>query len=294
MSLIERALGRVKGGAAPAAVPADAAPAVGTLQQPVPPRRAVDPQLRFTPEIRQDLGIDGPEQFRHQRTSEYRHIKRYLLGRLRNGEAGSRVILVTSALAGEGKSFNSANLAQSLAMEPDYSVLLLDADVVKPALSRALTLIEQPGLMDALLDPALDVESLVVTTDVDGLSVLPAGGRQENATELLSSERMVAIVERLLAVPNRILLIDSLPLLLTTESRALVRIAQEVLLVVRAESTPQAAVRQAVELLGDEVEVKVVLNAVVRTKLANYLGYGYGYGYEYSYADKNARRKADP
>jgi protein-tyrosine kinase len=293
MSLIERALGRVKGTTGLAGA-ATETPAASPSRPLVPPRRAVEPQLRFTPEMLQGLGLRGPDQAELQRTSEYRHIKRYLLKRFRDGELTSRVVLVTSALAGEGKSFTSANLARSLALEPDYSVLLVDADVVKPALSRAMGLIERPGLMDALLDASCDVESLVVTTDIEGLSVLPAGARQENATEWLSSDRMVALVEQLLAVPNRILLIDSLPLLLTTESRALVRVADEVLLVVRAESTPQAAVRQAVALIGDDVEIKVVLNAVVRTRLASYLGYGYGYGYDYASGEDGARRRAEP
>jgi protein-tyrosine kinase len=137
-------------------------------------------------------------------------------------------------------------------------------------------------LMNALADDSIDIESLVVTTDIEGLSVLPAGSASDHATEYFASDRMRAVIDRLAAVPNRIIVIDSLPLLLTTEVRALIPLASQVLLVVRAESTPQAAVHQAVGLIGEDVNLKVVLNAVVRTPLSQYLGYGQGFDYNYA------------
>jgi receptor protein-tyrosine kinase len=93
---------------------------------------------------------------------------------------------------------------------------------------------------------------------------------------------MRQVLDQLLSVPNRIVVIDSLPLLQTTEARALTPLASQLLLVVRAESTPQVAVKQALELISPEANVKVVLNAVVRSRLTRYLGYGYGYDYDYS------------
>jgi protein-tyrosine kinase len=91
---------------------------------------------------------------------------------------------------------------------------------------------------------------------------------------------MREILHTLQLVPNRIIVIDSLPLLLTTESRALLPLAAQVLLVVRAESTPQAAVRKALGLVGENVNVKIVLNAIARTRLSRFVGYEYGYDYD--------------
>jgi MinD-like ATPase involved in chromosome partitioning or flagellar assembly len=155
--------------------------------------------------------------------------------------------------------------------------------VIKPFVSQSLGIAERKGLMDALLDPVCNPEDLVLTTDIEGLSVMPAGSVSEHATEYFASGRAREVLEQLLAVPNRIIVVDTLPLLQTTEARALAPFAGQVLLVVRAESTPQAAVREALAVLGGATNVKLILNATVRTRVTRYLGHGYGYGYEYSY-----------
>jgi protein-tyrosine kinase len=267
MSFIERALGKAKRSADAAASPVS--------------RAAATPELIITADIRQGLGLDASHELQHQHSSEYRHIKRQVVAEVRANPA-ERVLLVASALAGEGKSFTAANLAFSLALEPDYTVLLIDADVINPQLTRTLGLSARPGLMNALVDPALDVESLIISTNVEGLSVMPAGSSSENATEYFGSDRMQDILARLLSMPNRIVLIDSLPLLLTTEVRALMPLASQVLLVVRAESTSETAVQRALALIGEDINVKLVLNAVSRTHIARYLGYDYGFDYNYS------------
>jgi len=93
-------------------------------------------------------------------------------------------------------------------------------------------------------------------------------------------------LDQLLAAPRRIVVMDSLPLLLTTEARVLASLGGRVLMVVRAESTPRTAVLQALDLLGEHTNVQLILNAVVRTKLLSYVGYGYGYGYTYNYGSQ--------
>jgi protein-tyrosine kinase len=277
MSLIEKALGKLKG-------PAQGSSGATTrMQRPslrMPdPRSSGEPQWRITDAMRERLGLTVDD-LANQRASEYRHIKRQIVSEIA-ANPQHRIVLVVSALSGEGKSFTSANLARSLAREQDYTVLLVDADVVKPQLTRELGLMDRPGLMNALVDASCDVDSLILTTDIDGLSVLPAGSASENATEHFSSERMRTVLNRLQAVPNRIVLIDALPLLLTTEARALLPLASQVLLVVRSESTPQAAIQQALGLVGEDINVKLVLNAVVRTRITKYLGYGYDFDYSY-------------
>lgn len=305
MSLVERALTKLREAAAPDGggqpeATAEMPESPRTAQQRVArrasdeparppfPRAVAEPDLTITESLLRDAGLLAPFDQQRQVTSEYRHVKRRLLAEVQAGTA-NRLVLMASALPGEGKSFSSANLAMSLALEPDYTVLLVDADVIKPNLSRVFGLTDRPGLVDAVADAAVDIESMVVTTSIEGLSILPAGRMDPNATELFASSRMQQVVDQLLAVPNRLVVVDSLPLLLTTEARALVPLAGQILLVVRAESTPQQAVLQALELIGDDANVKLMLNAVVRTKAMKYLGYGY-YGYDYNYGDDSADR----
>jgi protein-tyrosine kinase len=291
MSLIEKALGKARQSVAakPAGESTSSSQRIA-LRMPAS-RIAGTPAVIFTDEVKKRLGLSAPPDQEHQRAAEYRQIKRGVVGDIRANRA-SRIVLVASALAGEGKSFTSANLARSLALEPDYSVLLLDGDVIKPHLTRSIGLADKPGLMNALVDPALDIESLVLTTDIEGLSVLPAGSASAYATEYFASERMRSVLDTLLLVPNRIIVIDSLPLLLTTEARVLALLAGQVILVVRSESTPQHAVKQSVELLGENANAKFVLNAVVRTRLTRYFGYGYGYEYEYGDAPPANKEKS--
>jgi protein-tyrosine kinase len=101
-----------------------------------------------------------------------------------------RVIVVTSALPGDGKTFTSINLTLSMALEHDISVLLVDADVAKRHVSSIFNLQAQAGLLDALVDERLDPESLIVPTTTRGLSILPAGKLVAGTAELLSSNRM--------------------------------------------------------------------------------------------------------
>jgi Mrp family chromosome partitioning ATPase len=159
--------------------------------------------------------------------------------------------------------------------------LLIDGDVIRPSLSGMFGLADRKGLMDAVVDATIDPESLIAQTSVEGLSILPAGAPNENATEHFASSRMHEVIEQLMSVPNRLIVLDSLPLLLSTEARVLAPHAGQVLLVVRAESTPKPAVRQALALLAEHKNVKVLLNAVIWTKMLDYMVYGYGYGYEY-------------
>ena len=155
------------------------------------------------------------------------------MGRGAKKLANGQLIMTASALPEEGKTFTSFNLALSIALEKDLTVLLVDADVSKRHISRILGLESNAGLLDALKDDTLDLESLVVPTDIQGLSILPAGNRTDIATELLSSTHMENTVSRLGAHdPNRIVLLDSPPLMLTSESRALAAMVGQVVVVV--------------------------------------------------------------
>jgi exopolysaccharide/PEP-CTERM locus tyrosine autokinase len=211
--------------------------------------------------------------------AEYRHIKRPLiagaLGRGTPPVPNGRTIMVASALPGEGKTFTSVNLAFAMALEKDTSVLLVDCDLPKPQISRVFGVSEEPGLVDALLDETVEPESLVVATNVRGLSLLPAGRSESTATELLASNRMERLIASLLiADPRRIVLFDSSPLLLTTESRALASAVGQIIIVVRAESTTHQAVQDAVGCVPEGKSVGLILNQSRAAPAHVYYGYG--------------------
>jgi protein-tyrosine kinase len=219
---------------------------------------------------------------------QYREIKRQLIAKaLATPEAGTSaphplLIMVTSALPGDGKTFTSINLALSLARERDVSVMLVDADVQKSDVSALLGIKSDRGLLDALIDDTMDIDSCVLRTNLPGLTLLPAGTPAEGATELLSSQRMRDIIASLIARnPRRLILLDSPPLLITTESRAILKLAGQVVMVVRSGKTPRRAVTDALQFFEGHPNVGLVLNEAQRGLAEGYYGYGYygsGYG----------------
>jgi len=217
----------------------------------------------------------------------YRQIKGPILQRAFAPGAATdlRVVLVSSALPGDGKSFNSINLALSLARERDSSVLLVDADIPKPRISHILGIEGERGLMDAVANESLDPESLVLRTDIQGLEILASGTPTDNASELLSSSRMKQIAARLCgANPRRIVLFDAPPLLVSSEARALLTLPGQVVLVARASKTPRRAVREALELVEEDRLTGVILN-----EGSGSLGDNYYYGYA-SYDSENNKK----
>ena len=199
---------------------------------------------------------------------EFRLIKRQLLiASARIAESDSpdkaRMILVCSARPEDGKTFCAVNLALSIAAERDTEVLLVDADVAKPDIVKQLGLSDGPGLLDALNDSAIDVEDLVIRTDVAHFSILPAGTKTAMDTELLASARTRTVIARLLAAnPRRIVIFDSPPALAASPAAVLAMRVGQVMLVVRADRTPETELRAAVNLLDGCEHIQLVLNAV--------------------------------
>ena len=196
---------------------------------------------------------------------EFRVIKRPLLKRAfapRDPKANpANLIMVTSSLPGEGKTYCSINLAMSIAMELDHTVLLVDADVARPSVMRTLGLPQQRGLMDILLDDKLDLQDVLLRTNVDTLSILPAGTSSPRATELLASSTMAAMVNELAnRYPDRVIIFDSPPLLLTSESRELASHMGQIVVVVEAQTTTQHAVQEALQRLEGFDNVNLIYN----------------------------------
>jgi exopolysaccharide/PEP-CTERM locus tyrosine autokinase len=227
-------------------------------------------------------GIVTPDQPKTLIAEEFRILKRPLLTNVTNPAAPIRnanLIMVTSSLPGEGKSFTSISLAIGIAMELDRTVLLVDADVARPSLPRVLGFSEQRGLLDVLQDRSLRLSDVLLKTNIPKLSILSAGTKDAQSTELLASENMGRLLNEMSRrYPDRIIIFDSPPLLLTTESRVLATNMGQIVFVVRAEETPQSAVKEALSTIEACPVKLLVLNQARNVERA---AYGYGYGYDY-------------
>lgn len=303
MSIIESALAKLRRGelqrgaeTGPAGVPmlgVDVVP--GT--RPLAVQRVEQPSTRIAvdTDALRTAGYLPEEGLERRFADHYRQIKRPLIERAQ-GAADMRLILVTSALPGDGKTFTSINLALSIARERDVSVLLVDADVLKQHVSDVFGLHQERGLLDALVDESLDPESLVVKTGIRGFEILPAGRHVEHAAELFASARMTQIAARLgAASPRRVVLIDSAPILVSSETSVLLRIAGQIVVVVRAGVTPYRAVLNLVDQLDKEKPLGLVLNDAPKDDNSAHYGYDsyYTYGRSTSMPGKNENSASD-
>jgi protein-tyrosine kinase len=283
MSLIESALEKMRrsGDAAERrgaqSGPRPVQPVAPAPSQPAPAQLAA-PTRRTTLDLER-LRAAGylPDPARaHVLADQYRQVKRQLIERAQAdpGASQMRLLQVTSALQGDGKTFTSINLALSLARERDTSVLLIDADLRNPNTSRILGLEGEPGLLDTLCDPVIDVGSLILHTSVPGLDVLPAGTAADHAAELIASARMTQIAAQICSNPRYIVLFDSAPILLSADAPALARLVGQVVLVARTGKTLQHALLDAIGRVDNTKLSGIVLN----DNKADPGRYHYGYG----------------
>lgn len=212
---------------------------------------------------------------------EFRAIKRKLINNafgpsssyINNGN----LIMVSSSKMNEGKTFISINLALSIASEQDKTVLLVDADVLKPSVGEILDLEERPGLIDYLLGETDDVSEIIYPTNIPDLRIMPAGVAHHMSYELLSSDRMLALAGELASrYPDRIVVFDCPPLLGVVETVTLSSLIGQAIVVVEENKSKLADVKEAVSLLNSDMAIGFVINKSVNKK--DY-GYGYGYGY---------------
>lgn len=300
MSIIEKAAGRLD-------------PVKGVEQRPIAPLATVPEPVPTvvaeTPRVQQTLASEGggklnvkrveinieqlhrlgmvtPDAARTAISEEFRVIKRPLIeaafGQKAKGKHHGNLIMVTSSLPGEGKTFCAVNLAISIAMELDHTVLLVDADVARPSVPRYLQFKEgedtsKIGLMDILLNNKLDLADAILKTNIDTLSLLPAGKSHPRATELLASQSMSALLDEIAnRYPDRIVIFDSPPLLLTSESRVLASQMGQIVLVVEAESTTQNAVKEVLRQLKSCSNINLIYNKAKTLSNGDYYGQYYG------------------
>jgi protein-tyrosine kinase len=251
---------------APAAEPAAApTPAPAAAEEPRPAQKFSTRRVELDLNRMRDLGMVTAAGGRTRLLEDFRVIKRPLLQRAfaerAEGEKPGNLIMVTSSLPGEGKTYCAINLAMSIAMELDHTVLLVDADVARPSVLRSLGLPAHRGLMDILLDDKIDMADVMLRTNVDTLSILPAGTSTPRATELLASSAMSTLVDEIAhRYPDRIVIFDSPPLLLTSESRVLASHMGQIIMVVEAQTTTQHAVKEALRQLEGYPNVNLIYN----------------------------------
>jgi exopolysaccharide/PEP-CTERM locus tyrosine autokinase len=222
---------------------------------------------------------------RKQINEEYREIKRKLLsnafGPISKTIHNSNVIMVTSGRPSEGKTFTAANLALSIASEQDKTVLLVDADVLKPNVLRTLGLERRKGLMEYLMGEVEEVSEVLYPTNIDTLKIIPAGKYDHRTTELLASQRMHDTVDEFAnRYKDRVIIIDTPPLIGITESAVLANFAGQAVVVVEEGRSKLNDIKFSIERLNPEMAVGFVVNKSVDSSSLN------GY-YGYYYAERN-------
>ena len=263
----------------PAAITVDADHGPDTMASPASLSRLVEINL----EAVSAAGIVSPNAPRSQVADQFRVIKRPLIsnatGKGPSVIVNGNLIMITSALPGEGKTFTAINLAMSIATELDFTVLLVDADVARPSVMNVLGLDSGPGLLDLVLDESKDLSSMLMRTNIDKLTILPSGTPHARATELLASDAMSRrISDMARRYADRIIVFDSPPLLLATEARVLASHMGQIVVVVQAEKTLQSDVAQALATI-ERCPVKLMLLNQARTLSKGGYEDGYGYGY---------------
>lgn len=273
--------------AAKVAVPAEPPASASAAVQEEPRQHVMSRQVDLDLDAMAVAGLVSPNAPRSHIADQYRVIKRPLIanamGKGSTPVANGNLIMVTSAVAGEGKSFTALNLAMSIATELDNTVMLVDADVARPSILRMLGLPASRGLLDLLVDDKVELSQVLLKTNIDKLTLLPSGTPHTRATELLASDAMTLLIEDIAKrYSDRIVIFDSPPLLLTTESRVLAGHMGQIVIVVHAEKTLQSDVEHALSTIEACPVKMMVLNQAKAGGVGGY-GYGYGQGYGYGY-----------
>ena len=197
----------------------------------------------------------------------YKVLHTKVLQRLQ--DQGWRTVAVTSAGPGEGKTLTAINLAVSLAQEVNWRVLLVDANLRRPALCQALGLEAQQGLSEHLTQ-GVALERLLIHPGLGNLTVLPGGSALANSSEMLASPQMARLVHELKARDAaRIVLFDMPPVLAMADALAFSRQVDALLLVVQEGKTAAEDLTRALAMLKDTPLVGTVLNKSLRYQELN-------------------------
>jgi protein-tyrosine kinase len=223
-------------------------------------------------------GIVSPSENSSRTAQEFRAIKREVFANIRRSNgAKNRIVVVTSAKSGEGKTYTATNLALAFAYEQDTRVLLVDGDAYRHSMLDYLGLSADKGWLDVITDAA-PLSGVVLRTNLSNLELLPAGKERSGIPELMSSGRMTALLEQLQSEDrSRVIIIDSVPCLTSTEPAILSELAGQTLLIVAADDTPRDDIEASLRLLKASASVNLVLNKTHPLLTEQFKGYSYNY-----------------
>ena len=243
--------------------------------------RARPDKVKILDRLREEEMLVPGSRIGVQIRNEYRRIKRPILSNAFGKSASlvdeGNLILVTSSVPGEGKTYTAVNLALALAQERDHTVLLVDCDMNKQQLSRMLGVeARRPDLTDLLASESLSVADALLKTDIPGLVLLPAGKPHEYITEMVASQRMAHLIKEIASrYADRIVILDSPPVLSTPETQVLAGLVGQIVFVIEAGKTPRSIVEDALAMLPKEKAIGLVLNK--SESISNRGGYYYNY-----------------
>jgi receptor protein-tyrosine kinase len=243
---------------------------------------APGPQLTLDRGRLASFGIAIPSSARSRTVEEFRLVKRNLMAAwsqndLIGDRQSGRIIMITSARPGEGKTFTSINLALAFASERDVKALLVDVDTQHPGLPKIFGIPGDKGIVDVLAGN-LELSEVLIQTNLPNLMLLPAGRGGPHVPELLSSREMGALlVELTQRLPDRFIIIDTPPCMASSDAAALAPLVGQIVFVVEAHSTQQAEVEAALSMLSACPQISLLLNKSDTLASEHFGSYGYYY-----------------
>ena len=206
---------------------------------------------------------------------QYKKLRAMII-RKTHQETFQNSLLVTSAVSGEGKSLTTMNLAMSLARSTDYSVVLVDTDLRNPQLDQMLGLYPELGLVHYLRD-GVPLEKVMRKIGLGNLSLIPAGERVQDPVELLTSKRMLELMEELKErYHDRFVLLDTPPILPFADSRILGEMVDNVVFVCREGYSNRDQIEQGLDAVSELNLLGIICNDM---SLSSTIDYSHGYGF---------------
>lgn len=205
-------------------------------------------------------------------SDEFRLIKWHFLSRMASGDStgrNPRVLLVTSAKQGEGKSYVAHHLAANFALDPHVNLTLIDANFDNPALGSSSWMggsAGGPGLLDYLENASLDQSRIISSTGIPNVRVILSGSNRDNAPELLTNGRLDHLLASLVAQDNSFVIIDAGPILSGGSAAVLARAAGQVAFVIAANATSRTDINRGIATLDriagpvDEKSLGLIFN----------------------------------
>jgi protein-tyrosine kinase len=210
-------------------------------------------------------GITIPSSARSRTVEEFRLVKRNLMTQLSQGHAiadqrSTRLIMVTSARPGEGKTFISLNLALAFASERDVKALLVDVDTQHSSLQTILGIPSELGIVDVLAGNH-ELSEVLIQTNMPNLMVLPSGRGGPHVPELFSSNQMALLMaEMTRRFADRYIIIDTPPCMASSDAAALAPLVGQIVFIVEAHHTQQVEIEASLSMLSACPRISLLLN----------------------------------